>query len=94
VRSERGEQALAMTALNIPYVNLAAGTVQGLVLQPRHIPILHDDLPTRWKGLGDDLRASFQLQPLQVSEREEQVAVVDAPDDESRAAGAELPLAN
>jgi hypothetical protein len=85
-----------MTALNIPYVNLAAVTVHGLVLQPRHTPIVHDDLhlPTRRKGLSDDLRASFQLKPLQVSEREEQVAVVDAPDDESRAASAELPLAN
>jgi hypothetical protein len=58
--------------------------------------IHHDDLhlPTRRKGLSDDLRASFQLQPLQVSEREEQVAVVGATDDESRATGAELPLAN
>ena len=53
----------------------------------------HDlHLPASREGPSDNLRPSFQMQILQVLEREEQLAVVDAADGESFAARAELPL--
>lgn len=74
----------------LPYVNTSAG----FVLRPGRTLVIHDlHLPARREGPGRDFRASFQLQPLPVSEREEQVVDADVLDDETCAAYAELPLA-
>lgn len=83
------ERARVHGCTYLPYVNIAA-----FVLRPGRALVIHDvHLPARREGPGSDFRASFQLQPLPVSEREEQVADADAVDDETSAASAELPLA-
>ena len=71
-------------------------------LSHAHVPyeylvrLFHDShdlhLPASREGPSDNLRPSFQMQFLQVLDREEQLAVFDVADDESFAARAELPL--
>jgi hypothetical protein len=74
----------------LPYVNISAG----FVLRPGRALVIHDlHLQARRECSGSDFCATFQLQPLPVSEREEQVVDADVVDDETCAASAELPLA-
>ncbi len=57
------------------------------------IAIIHDlYLPAGREGIRDDFRGLFQVQSLQVSNREERAAPGDAANDETCTAGMELPL--